>query len=69
MAVCAAETRCAPALAADREQGFQGQPYPVHRAEEIAAAVCCLVSDLARGVNGTARFMDFGALARSALPA
>ncbi|MFC8436445.1 SDR family NAD(P)-dependent oxidoreductase [Streptomyces sp. NPDC057253] len=51
------------------EAGFEGQPYPVHRTEEIAAAICYLVSDLARGVNGTAHVMDFGALARSAFPA
>ncbi|WP_408995935.1 hypothetical protein [Streptomyces europaeiscabiei] len=31
------------------ETGFDGPPFPVHRSEEIAAAVCCLVSDLARG--------------------
>ncbi|MEV3909928.1 MULTISPECIES: SDR family oxidoreductase [Streptomyces] len=51
------------------ESGFDGQPFPVHRPEEIAAAVCYLVSDLARGVNGTTHVLDFGALARSAFPA
>ncbi|WP_408997185.1 SDR family oxidoreductase [Streptomyces europaeiscabiei] len=51
------------------ETGFDGQPFPVHRSEEIAAAVCYLVSDLARGVNGTTHVLDFGALARSAFPA
>ena len=50
-------------------QGFDGQPYPVHRPEEVAAAVCYLASDLARGINGTAHVMDFGALARSSFPA
>lgn len=51
------------------EAGFDGQPFPVHRPEEVAAAVCYLVSDLARGVNGTAHVLDFGGLARSAFPA
>ncbi|WP_416966720.1 SDR family NAD(P)-dependent oxidoreductase [Streptomyces sp. 4F14] len=51
------------------ETGFDGQPFPVHRPEEVAAAVCYLVSDLARGVNGTAHVLDFGGLARSAFPA
>ncbi|WP_369251570.1 hypothetical protein [Streptomyces sp. R41] len=51
------------------EMGFDGAPFPVHRPEEIAAAVRYLVSDLARGVNATAQVVDFGDLARSAFPA
>ncbi|MET8980031.1 SDR family oxidoreductase [Streptomyces sp. NPDC004539] len=51
------------------ETGFTGLPFPVHQPEDIAAAVCFLASDLARGVNGTAHVMDFGALARSSFPA
>lgn len=51
------------------EAGFEGRPFPVHRPEEIAAAICYLASDLARGVNGTTHVLDFGALARSAFPA
>jgi NAD(P)-dependent dehydrogenase (short-subunit alcohol dehydrogenase family) len=51
------------------EDGFDGQPFPVHRPQEIAAAVCYLVSDLARGINGTAHVLDFGGLARSTFPA
>jgi len=50
-------------------KGFDGQPFPVHRPEEIAAAVCYLASDLARGVNGTTHVLDFGGLARSNFPA
>ncbi|BBC29793.1 hypothetical protein SGFS_010870 [Streptomyces graminofaciens] len=51
------------------EQGFDGQPFPVHQPEEVAAAVCYLASDLARGVNGTTHVLDFGGLARSTFPA
>ncbi|MFD9284300.1 SDR family NAD(P)-dependent oxidoreductase [Streptomyces mirabilis] len=50
-------------------KGFEGQPFPVHRPEEVAAAVCYLASDPARGVNGTTHVLDFGALAGSAFPA
>lgn len=36
------------------EDGFTGQDYPVHTPQEVAAAIAYLVSDLARGVNGSA---------------
>ncbi|MFF2514626.1 SDR family oxidoreductase [Streptomyces sp. NPDC058086] len=59
------EHRC-PAPTSGSEKGFEGQPFPVHRPEEVAAAVCYLASDLARSANGTTHVLDFGALARSA---
>lgn len=49
--------------------GFADQPYPVHQAGEVAAAIAYLASDLSRGVNGTAHVLDFGGLARSTFPA
>ena len=51
------------------DRGFDGQPYPVHHPAEIAAAICYLASDLARGISGTAQILDFGGLARSSFPA
>ena len=51
------------------DSGFDGQPYPVHRPAEIAAAICYLASGFARGITGTAQVLDFGGLARSAFPA
>lgn len=51
------------------EDGFTGQDYPVHTPQEVAAAIAYLLSDLARGVNGTTHVLDFGGLARSTFPA
>jgi enoyl-[acyl-carrier-protein] reductase (NADH) len=41
----------------------------VHTPQEVAAAIAYLLSDLARGVNGTTHVLDFGGLARSTFPA
>ncbi|ANP50489.1 dihydroanticapsin dehydrogenase [Streptomyces griseochromogenes] len=51
------------------KEGFDGQPYRVHRPEDIARSILFLASPASAGVNGTAQVIDFGGLARSTFPA
>lgn len=51
------------------EEGFDDQPYRVHRPEDIARSILFLASPVSAGINGTTEVLDFGGPARSTFPA